>query len=302
MKNESSSALGVDLVRTLPDGRIHLKLEDGSEQILGGLSRSELKAAYVLQQNVEQFFRIYPIERIGFLTISFPGEVRTPKDASKRFNSFNTNCLKGLVLDYLRFAEPHRDGRPHYHLLVALEFDIRSGFDWQSQQAALEEYKMNKRSQLHRELTKKYSTSANHRLRSLWKILRQAQVKYGIGRTEILPIRTCKEAAAKYVAGYYDICSAYRVGPWKGVRLTSNSRSFDRAANCRFSWAESGQQWRAYLGEVARLMKIDPSEYDRLSNRLGTNWAYKLLLCCQRDLEPEEALHVVYHDCIIRSM
>lgn len=129
MANESASIQEIDLVQTLPNGRIHIRFQDGSEQILGKLSRSELKTAYVLEQNVEQFFRTYPIERIGFLTISFGKEVKSPSSASKRFDSFNTNCLSRTAEDFIKVTQPHKDGRPHYHLLLALKSDIRNGFD-----------------------------------------------------------------------------------------------------------------------------------------------------------------------------
>jgi len=294
MGMESTSVEKVDLVKVLPDGRLHFRFADGTEQILGKLSKSELKTAYVLEQNVEQLFRIYPIENIGFLSISFAKYVCTPKEASRRFNSFNTNCLKEIVLDYIKVTEPQKNGRPHYHLLVALESDIQTGFDWDSQQAAIKEYGLHKRSAKHRKLTKNYSRSATPYLRSLWKTFREAEKKYGTGRAELLPIRTCKEAAARYIAKYIEKCTGYRVGQWKGTRLTSNSRSFNRAANCRFSWAASGQQWRAYLGEVAILLNIQSIE--EFSKCLGSKWAYKLLLCCHRGLSPEESLHVVYYD------
>lgn len=44
-------------VRKLPDGCFLQTFEDGTEVILGGMSRSELKTAFVLEQNVAKLFR-----------------------------------------------------------------------------------------------------------------------------------------------------------------------------------------------------------------------------------------------------
>jgi hypothetical protein len=250
-----------------------------------------MKTAFVLEQNVEKLFRTYPIERMGFLTISFPKSVATPKEASKRFNSFNNHFIRVSVEAFLKVTEPHKDQRPHYHLLTALKDDIRTGFDWESQRSAVEEYRKNGRSPLHKHLTNLYAASASSYLRFLWKSLREAQNRFRLGRIELLPIRSNEEAAIKYIGKYIQKGSVHRTGAWKGVRLTSQSKSLDRAANSKFSWVNSSRGWRQYLAEFAKIAGI--KEYDGLQKIFGDTWAYKLLLCMSRDISPSDALSLL---------
>lgn len=283
-------------VKKLPDGRFLQTFKDGTEVIVGGMSRSELKTAFVLEQNVAKLFRDYPIERIGFMTITFPKSVVTPKEASRRFNSFRTHYLRDCADVYIKVTEPHKDKRPHYHLLVVLPSDIHTGFDWVSFEAAKLEYQRNGKSLAFRDFTKVYSASATKYLRRFWSSSRRAAKAYKLGRTEILPIKSEAEAAVRYVGKYIEKGSVHRTGVWKGVRLVSCSRSLERAANCRFSWANSGKKWRSYVSEVASILNInDLSEF---SLRYGAKWAYKILQCSQYDLNPSQTASLMHKSSV----
>jgi hypothetical protein len=278
-------------VKKLPDGRFVQTFKDGTEVILGGMSRSELKTAFVLEQNVAKLFRDYPIERVAFMTITFPKSVVTPKEASRRFNSFRTHFLRDYADVYIKVTEPHKDKRPHYHLLVVLPSDIRTGFDWVAFEAAKLEYKTNGKSQAFRDFTKRYSASAPKYLRRFWSSFRHAAKAHKLGRTEVLPIKSEAEAAVRYVGKYIEKGSVHRTGVWKGVRLVSCARSLERAANCRFSWAQSGKKWRSYVSEVAAILNInDLSEF---SLRYGTKWAYKILQCSQYEFTPNQTASLI---------
>ncbi len=266
------------------NGRTVETLADGTEVILGGMSRAELKTVFVLEQNIAKLFRDYPIERIGFMTITFPREVVTPKEASRRFNSFRTHFLTDYAKIYIKVTEPHRDKRPHYHLLVVLPSDIRTGFDWRSFEAAKAEYSKNGKSPLFATLTRKYSASATPFLRRFWSAFRRAAKSHHLGRTEILPIKSEAEAAVRYVGKYIEKASLFRTGEWKGVRLVSCAQRLDRAANCQFSWVKGGRQWRAFVAEVAKACGI--KEMGKFSDTFGKTWAYKILQCMSYGLTP----------------
>lgn len=278
-------------VKKLPDGRFLQTYSDGSQAIIGGMTRSELKTAFVLEQNVAKLFRDYPIERVGFMTITFPKRVVTPKEASRRFNSFRTHFLKDQIETYIKVTEPHKDKRPHYHLLVVLPKDIRTGFDWTAYEASKLEYRQNGKSKTFREFTKRYSASATPFLRRFWSSFRHAAKAHNLGRTEILPIKSEAEAAVRYVGKYIEKGSVHRIGDWKGVRLVSCARSLERAANCQFSWVTSGSRWRDFLSNVASA--LDFKQLEDFSDAFGSSWAYKILQCSSHGLTAKETAHLL---------
>ena len=128
-----------------------------------------------------------------------------------------------------------------------------------------------------RELTRNYSQSALKFLRRFWSLFRHAAKAHKLGRTEVLPIKSEAEAAVRYVGKYIEKGSVHRTGAWKGVRLVSCSRSLERAANCRFSWAESGKQWRTYVAGVVSVLEIE--DLSQFAERFGAKWAYQILQC-----------------------
>jgi len=268
----------------LRDGRVLEKMEDGTERILGGLSRSELKTAFVLNQNVGAFFGRHPLENVGFLTLTFGRHVRTPKKANKLFNSFNSHFLRTECREWIKVTEPHKDGRPHFHLLLAFDYDIRTGFDFDLFESA-QSSRVNGDTELHRTLTRRYAASALPALRRLWAVTRSACSKYGVGRSELLPIRKTGEASTRYVGKYIEKGGVHRTGEWKGARLTSYSHGFPRCANVRFQWMNGAALFRQYCREAQEVHGV-PEE--RMPERFGSKWAYKLLKAQSALLTPEQ--------------
>lgn len=279
------------LVAELGEGRILAKL-DGQEIILGGPSKAELKTDFVLEMNLEKFFKVYPIERIGLQTHTFDPSVTEPKEAGIRFNSFRTNFFCNFYDAYIKVTEPHKDGRPHFHILVALKFDIRTGFDWLSYQQAQQEYAKNGRSKEFYRLTRAYSQSATPELREYWKLLRNACATHRMGRSEILPIRKNTEATGYYIREYLTKGNIHRTGPWKGARLVSYSAGFERVANCQFSWVDQGAKWRNYVGQVCTLLSI--KDLEELHHQFGNKWAHQIYRCLILEMEPAEAANVLF--------
>ena len=258
--------------------------ENGKQEFIGGMSKAELKTAFVLNLNVGEFFKRHLLENIGFLTLTFPTWVKTPREANKHFNKFNTHFLSTVSKEWIKVTEPHKDGRPHFHLLVAFSDDIRTGFDWDSFVAAQALYKSEGKSSAEYEMRKAYVSSCQPRLRDLWGMLRAACKTHGIGRSELLPIRKQGEAATKYVGKYIEKGSVHRTGAWKGARLTSLSHGFPRVARSSFSWVMASS-FRIY---AARASEWHGVTEDDMAARFGNKWAYKLLLAQSNDLTARE--------------
>ncbi|MBV2336397.1 rolling circle replication-associated protein, partial [Escherichia coli] len=147
------------------------------------LSTNLKKSASALAWNVQYFVDTYGLSNVGFLTLTFRDHVTDPKEAQRRFNSLKTNILAKRYRAYIRVMEPMKSGRIHYHLLVALHSDIRTGFDFPA-------------------VYRQDYSSANKAIRSEWSFWRKTAPKYGFGRTELMPVRSNSEGIGRYVGKY----------------------------------------------------------------------------------------------------
>lgn len=213
------------------------------------------KCIHALKLNVESLCDKNGIERIGFLTLTYGDHVKDLKDAQRRFKSLQTHCLKKLFKDWIVVIEFMGNGRVHYHLLLVCGENILTGFNFE-------------------EVKRKNYRSAGQYLRGLWKILRKDLPRYGFGRHELKPIRTCGKAVASYVAKYFSKGLANRLPEHKGMRLVRYSRGW-RVANCQFAWASPrAGLWRGKLAEFAKRRGI--KSFQGFQDRFGPKWAYKL--------------------------
>lgn len=88
------------------------------------------KSGYGALLNVGHVCRKFGIERVGFLTLTFADHVVDVREASRRFNSLATDVLRKRYAAYIRVLERQKSKRIHYHLLVVLPDDIRTGCDF----------------------------------------------------------------------------------------------------------------------------------------------------------------------------
>lgn len=225
------------------------------------------KTALALSWNVAGLCEKYGVERVGFLTLTFADHVVDAREASRRFNSLATHVLKSRYLDYIRVLERQKSGRIHYHLLVVLPDDIKTGFDF----GAVDQgnYK-----------------SANNHLRREWSFWRKTAHLYRFGRTELMPVKGTSDALGQYVGKYIGKHIGQREERDKGVRLVSYSRGA-RMATSRFtaidhySWTEG---WRprvkTFVEQMNRSFLVQfphrpPMRcLDDLNFYLGPRWAY----------------------------
>ena len=224
--------------------------------------RSARKTAVALSLNVEYLCKLYGLEHLGFLTLTLPVNLKWQnkgdwKEMQRRWHSLRTNYIKKRFEEYVAVVEPQGSGRLHMHLLVSCTADLRAGINFE-------------------EIAKGNYRSANKELRALWKELRQVLPRYGFGRHELLPVKSSKEAIARYLGKYLAksiedlFVSKSKPFHTRRVRL---SRGW-RTATCQFAWAQKGRTWRAQVALVARECGL--TDLGEFSERFGKRWAYKL--------------------------
>lgn len=225
------------------------------------------KTALALSWNVAALCEKYGVGRVGFLTLTFADHVIDAREASRRFNSLATHVLKARYLDYIRVLERQKSGRIHYHLLVVLPDDIKTGFDFGAIDRG--DYK-----------------SANNHLRREWAFWRKTAPLYRFGRTELMPVKGTADALGQYVGKYIGKHIGQREERDKGVRLVSYSRGA-RMATSRFTAVDTysvQEGWRPRLKTFVDQMNhafavLHPHRppirsMDDLKQYFGTRWAY----------------------------
>lgn len=216
------------------------------------------KAASALGWNVMSFSKKHGLENLGFLTLTFKDHVVCVKEAQRRLNSLLTHVIKPRYQDYIGVLERQKSGRIHYHLLVVIGFDIRTGFDFAGVEA------------------KDYS-SANPALRAEWAFWRKTAPAYGFGRTELMPIKSSEEAIGKYIGKYIGKHMESRQEADKGARLVRYSRGA-RVATTRYSFVSEGsQQWRSKLRSFAYYVSERTGcapTMEGIREVCGPRWAY----------------------------
>lgn len=221
-------------------------------------STQHKKSACALAWNVEFLAKKYGLERLGFLTLTFAQDIKDPKEAQRRFNSLATGVLRKRYEEYLRIYERTKKGRIHYHLLVVLPCDIRTGVDFN-------------------ELEKGIYTSAGPALRAEWAFWRRTAKEYGFGRTELLPVKSTAEGIARYVGKYISKHISQREERDKGFRLVEYSRGA-RQVSTRFAFNSPGSHdWRRKLELFCAYVsgfKGYCVGFDDLKHELGPNWAF----------------------------
>lgn len=240
-------------VEPLPSGA-------GGPPRLAKLSTQHRKSAFILKESVLKLAALYGLEFLGFLTLTFAKHITDPKQAQKHLHSLLSGVIKDRYGEYVGVMERQKSGRIHYHLLVVLKADIRTGFDFDA--IANQDYK-----------------SASAALRSEWAFWRKTAPAYGFGRTELLPIRSTTEAIAKYVGKYIAKHIEARHLEDKGVRLVRYSTGA-RAGTTRFQFQSPGSsEWRRKLAIFAQIVQTTHptrrvATLSDLTEVLGKRWAY----------------------------
>lgn len=244
---------------------------------LGSVRSYTLKASYSLTENVKYAAHLYGLHRLGFLTLTFADDLqwsrrRDWKEAARRFHRFNRRVIPDLFDEYCLVVEPQASGRLHYHLLVVCRADIRTGIDFAA--IAAGDYR-----------------TAPRPLRNLWARLRSACPAHGLGRSELLPVRSDAESIGRYLGGYlgkgaHAILTGLEDGKPPRVRRVRYSQGFKRAVSSpqAFAWAFGpAQVWRnakamfwAALNSVCPATW--PADWSHMKWVYGSRWAYHMRL------------------------
>ena len=248
----------------LPCLNSNISIGDPAEP-LPQLSPYHQKSAFVLGENVHRFCSLYGLDNCGFLTLTFADNVKDHKEASRRFNSMNSNFLSSFYGEWIWARERQKRGAWHYHLVIECKGDVRTGFDWDEYLAWISDREQGKRRRLR---------TGNPFLRSLWDLNNRAVPSFGFGRVELLPIRSTADAVACYVGKYISKQIGQRPEEDKGVRLVSHSAGFV-AGTPKMSWNTDGaKQWRRNLALFA-IHACCCDSYEDFLKKAPRRWAYK---------------------------
>jgi hypothetical protein len=222
------------------------------------LAKKYRKTSTALSCNIQFLAEKYPLKNLGFLTLTFEDNVQCYREASKRFRSLASNVLNARYQAWMKVMERQKSGRIHFHLIIVLDGDIRTGFD-------------------HAAVDRKDYSSASKKINSEWSFWRSTAKKYRFGRTELKPIKSTSEAIGRYVGKYISKHLDSRIPDDKGARLVSYSKNM-RVMNTKFSWiTEGSQQWRAKVCAFAHFVSDRrgcPPTFESLRQELGPKWAY----------------------------
>ncbi|MFA4871438.1 MAG: hypothetical protein WC623_24780 [Pedobacter sp.] len=223
------------------------------------LSPYHKKAAQRLYLDVERIIKLAPsVGHVGMLTITNKSNITDPKEFSRLFDSFNTHFLKPHLelKDWLLVQEPQERGSLHYHLLIITSQDIRTGLNFD-------------------EIAKRQYRSASPFLKGLWADLRDACEKYGLGRHELLPIKSNSEAMGRYLGSYISKGLQHRTPEQKGSRFVRYSQGWAHNS-VNFQWhTENSKKWRKLVKMFAEYHGC--SDLYQLNELLGPGWAWKYI-------------------------
>ena len=246
-------------------------IEKGSKT----LSTAHRKSASALAWNVQALSEKYGLENLGFLTLTFKDHVTDFKEAQRRFNSLASNVLTKRYRAWISVMERCKSGRIHYHLLVNVGSDIRTGFDFL-------------------EIGNKNYKSANPEIRAEWAFWRKTAPKYRFGRTELLPVKSNTDGIANYVGKYIGKHMEVRSPEDKGARLVRYSTAA-RHATTKFAFYTDGSAaWRRKVALFAQIVSEAHGTLptmEGLKDALGPKWAYnnrEFILALPDPMEPQQ--------------
>jgi len=258
-----------------PAGRIGRPSLSSEKQLRQSCGGNGFKTAEKLEVNVLSFVEKFGVDKVGFFTLTVGDQkgkqfvkVWDAKEAGRRFNNLARRALKRYRA-WIAVLERHQDGSIHFHLLVALGEDIRTGVSF-------------------REFEEGVYTSAGDQLRSEWAFWRRTARRYGFGRHELLPIKTREEAIARYIGKYIGKHMEHRLELDKGVRLVRYSRyvvlpgsrevGYRRAYGNFMGVGGLSWLWRQKVRIFAGKLDKESRGYNEVAmqNRFGKHWAYKM--------------------------
>jgi len=249
---------------------------NSTEDVAETLPGPKRKQAEALFQNIRWLADTFGPETIGFLTLTFAKPVHKRAVASRRFNSV-LNRLRERYRCGVAVSERHKSGAIHFHLVVTVGRDIRTGID----HAAV--FPTRARGGEGNKRRADYTT-APPALRAEWHWLRANLKKYGFGRHQLQPMRHNTEALARYVGKYISKSWEARTDDDKGARLLNYfgkwSKKIPRRTAPPWSSRHGGlspraRAWRQCVKqiEIACSLQNRPLPVHDMKSECGKSWA-----------------------------
>jgi hypothetical protein len=234
---------------------------------------TKAKQAAALSFNIKWMADTFGVERVGFLTLTVGDtvdgkfvHVKERAEASRRFNSI-LNRIRERYQCGVVVTERHKNGGIHFHMVVVMPFDVKTGFDFDA-------------------VKRRDYRSVSKRLRDEWLWWRENQAKYGFGRHELTPIKSNGEAIGRYVGKYLGKsweaktdddyrgrCVRY-FGRWskEGVKcgppMSSRHGTLTKRACAWRECAKQVQIWSKHLG-------AEINEHN-IAEKNGPRWAWRI--------------------------
>lgn len=239
--------------------------EEKALEKINVLCGNHKRTAIALAENIQYLAEKYGLERLGFLTLTFADKVTSLVEAQKRYRSLRAHVLQPRYGDVIRVIERQKSGRIHYHLVIVMPEDIRTGVNFQ-------------------DLAQGRYRSAGPALRAEWAFWRNTAPKYRFGRTELLPVKSTVEGIKRYVGKYISKHIECRPEEDKGARLVEYTKGA-RSWSTRFGFnTVGGRLWREKCAELAKAIKLGEADF---SKRLGRRWCFKAEKIIRRIKLPE---------------
>lgn len=267
---------------------------------------SHRKTAYSLKENVGAIVRAAGVQNLVFFTPTLANQDGSPPDPTRAQDCWR-RAEKIIAEEFpgggVRILERGgKTGRLHYHVMLDVQGDVRTGYDFAASRA---QQQANPRAKwvLH--------ASANPQLRSVHDRLYTICKRAGFGRIfHCEPVRSENEAIRTYLSKYICKHVGQRLLADKGRRLVAyfgeGAKRRDVPSANRFAFGGALTQvvngkrrpdyrnawawiWRQKLGQyMSRVHRI--RDMADASDRLGTDWAYRL----RNDIQAEKLAYYPY--------
>lgn len=240
---------------------------------------TKAKQAAALSFNIKWMADTFGVERVGFLTLTVGDtidgkfiHVKERAEASRRFNSI-LNRIRERYQCGVVVTERHKNGGLHFHLVVVLPFDAKTGFDFER-------------------VKRRDYRSVSPQLREEWKWWRDNQRKYGFGRHELTPIKSNGEAVGRYVGKYLGKSWEARTDDdYRGRCVRYFGRWHKNGAKCgppmgcrHGGLSERAVAWRECMKQVQLLTRWKGLELNEqnIKEFNGPRWAWRITKQIQR--------------------
>ena len=234
-----------------------------------------------LRENIKYWGKLYGVEHLAFLTLTFEENLTCPKEAQRRFNNFSRQFSRiGGCKWMYKAIEPQERGALHYHLVVKVDSDLKpEQVDWEAYRNMNNERKIKNWGKMYK-YQRQFTASVTDEVRDMWQLLRRICKGSGMGRSEFLPIRS-STSIGSYVGKYLNKCFASDAnGSWeKGARRFAYARWVPQIHGRQFSWLQTGKTapeqmtWREKLTVWAHGVGVQFDDYEDLQAKYGRQWA-----------------------------